>query len=180
MTARYRHFAMLVILVIAQLLLNYPSCWADTAERWNITGDYPDPGTGNFRDADISSAPGSVRAIPESSVNGQETSGRVEHHGSLIDSEGTAAYCLSCHDGKTSKVIAYNSSHKFLIAYPPNFREGRFAPLQAVTAAGIKFENGLITCISCHDPGKPSRYHLAVDTPPRVHKLCRVCHTGID
>lgn len=179
MTTRYHYFAILGIFAMAELLLNASTCRADTAERWRISGDYLESGNSS-PDSGVRLAAGVDPAISGLAERGEATKGQLEHHGSLIDGDGTAGYCLSCHDGKTSKVVAYASSHKFLIAYPPKFGEGRFAPLQAVTAAGIKFENGLITCISCHDTGKPSRYHLAIDTPPRVHKLCRVCHVNID
>lgn len=33
--------------------------------------------------------------------SGGADAGTVEHHGAMVDSEGYAAYCRSCHAGKT-------------------------------------------------------------------------------
>lgn len=110
----------------------------------------------------------------------------VEHHDNAVDNDGTADDCLFCHDGKTAKSapvcttpMCDVNAHKFLIKYPPPGRTKDFAPLETVQAAGIKLENGLITCITCHDLRNPLKYHFAIDGQPYAKKLCYVCHVDI-
>jgi hypothetical protein len=110
----------------------------------------------------------------------------VDHHGSPADTEGKAAYCLSCHDGSGGKKIVvcstvclHPNTHKMLIPYPPPAKKG-YATLEAVLAAGLKLEEGMITCITCHDLTNPLRHHFAVDATPYAQKLCYVCHLEID
>lgn len=101
------------------------------------------------------------------------------------DSEGSADHCLSCHDGsggKKVRVCTTNctiNSHKFLVKYPPPGREKEFAPLHEVQTAGIKLENGMVTCISCHDLKNQQKYHFAIDTGSFAQKVCYACHTDI-
>lgn len=109
----------------------------------------------------------------------------LDHHGTQADSEGTAAYCLSCHDGSAAKKVRVCTtnctikSHKFLVKYPPAGREKEFATQEAVLAAGIKLEDGMVTCISCHNLGNPLKYHFAVDNEKFAQKLCYACHLDI-
>jgi hypothetical protein len=110
----------------------------------------------------------------------------VEHHGVTADTEGTAAYCLTCHDGSAGKKIVVCSTpclnpntHKMLIPYPPPGKRG-YATLEAVLAAGLNLEEGMITCITCHDLTNPLRHHFAVDATPYAQKLCYLCHLEID
>lgn len=107
-----------------------------------------------------------------------QTTAETPHHGEIIDSEGKAEYCLQCHQNKDIK------SHKILIEYPPPYRreqEITFRPLQEVLALGMKFEDGLLTCISCHDLTNQTRYHFALEprTGGHAQKLCYVCHLEI-
>lgn len=110
----------------------------------------------------------------------------LDHHGKTVDSEGNAAYCLSCHDGKTAVKIPECTTtctvnvHKVLIAYPPPGKEKDFATQQAVLAAGVKLENGMVTCISCHDLKNQERFHFAIDATPFARKLCYACHIKIN
>lgn len=110
----------------------------------------------------------------------------LDHHGMTVDSEGAADYCLACHDGKTAKRIPICTTtctinaHKFLIKYPPPGRGKDFAPLGSILTAGIKLENGMVTCISCHDLKNPLKYHFAIEAKPYAQKLCYVCHIEID
>lgn len=104
----------------------------------------------------------------------------LEHHGMTADSEGSADYCLACHDGKTAKRASTINSHKFLIKYPPAGKEKNYATQQAALAAGVRLENGMVTCISCHDLRNPLKYHYAIDTTPFAKKLCYACHIKID
>lgn len=112
--------------------------------------------------------------------------GLLEHHGAQVDSEGSAAFCLSCHDGSSAKKVRICTtnctinSHKFLVKYPPPGREKVFAPLHEVLAAGIKLEDGMVTCISCHDLLNPLKYHFAIDRERFAQKLCYVCHIEIN
>jgi hypothetical protein len=111
---------------------------------------------------------------------------QLDHHGMQADSEGTAAYCLTCHDGLAAKKVVVCtttctvSAHKFLAKYPPPGREKDFATQQAVQAAGIRLENGMVTCISCHDLKNLERFHFAIDSTPFARKLCYTCHVRID
>lgn len=112
----------------------------------------------------------------------------LNHHGKTANSEGSAADCLTCHDGsnQTRKkgFISPARSHKVLITYPPpgNNRGITFKPLQDVLAAGMKFENGMVTCISCHDLNNQEKNHLAFETNTTgfAQKLCYVCHLDIN
>ena len=102
----------------------------------------------------------------------------VPHHGEIVDTEGKAEDCLQCHENKNIR------SHKILIQYPPPYRgpEVTFRPLQDVLALGMKFEDGMITCITCHDLTNETRFHLAHEPQSTGHaqKLCYVCHMEID
>lgn len=108
------------------------------------------------------------------------------HHGKTVNSAGSAANCLSCHDASTApqgsprKIINYKS-HRVMINYPPPGRDQAFRPLKEVLAQGIRFEKGMVTCISCHDLHKQERNHLAIETNTSgyAQKLCYVCHLDI-
>jgi nitrate/TMAO reductase-like tetraheme cytochrome c subunit len=108
----------------------------------------------------------------------------LSHHGMFVNSEGNAAECLQCHDGSKENQrrkgkITPIRSHKVLIKYPPPGRGRAFNPLNQVLAAGMKLENGMVTCISCHDLNNQNKNHLAVDTTEYARKLCYVCHLDI-
>lgn len=101
----------------------------------------------------------------------------ITHHGESVDYTGKAEYCLKCHETMVVK------SHKILIKYPPPARghEVTFRPLQEVQALGMKFEDGMITCISCHDLANQTQYHFALESRTGGHaqQLCYVCHLEI-
>ena len=110
----------------------------------------------------------------------------VYHHGQTVESEGSAADCMSCHDGSKELrpgkgKISPVRSHKVMIRYPPPGRGNAFKPLHEVLAAGMKLENGMVTCISCHDLNNQNKNHLAVETNTSgyAQKLCYVCHLDI-
>lgn len=110
----------------------------------------------------------------------------VSHHGMMVESEGTTVDCLKCHDGSKELrpgrgKIAPTRSHKVLVKYPPPGRGNAFKPLAVVLKAGIKFENGMITCISCHDLNNMNKNHFAVETNNSgyAQKLCYTCHLDI-
>lgn len=109
----------------------------------------------------------------------------LDHHGRTVNGEGSAADCLTCHDGSNQPrrkgLISPPRSHKVLIKYPPPGRGNAFKPLQEVLAAGMKFENGMVTCISCHDLNNRNKNQLAFETnlSGYAQKLCYVCHLDI-
>ena len=110
----------------------------------------------------------------------------LQHYGSMVDSEGSAADCMKCHDGSTELrpgkgKIAPVRSHKVMVKYPPPGRGNAFKPLEEVLAAGIKLKNGMVTCISCHDLNNPNKNHLTVETNTSgyAQKLCYTCHLDI-
>lgn len=108
----------------------------------------------------------------------------ILHHGTMVNGAGSTADCLICHDGtrdvpgRKGKITPVRS-HKVLVPYPPPGRARAFYPLQTVLAAGIRLENGRITCISCHDLNNGKRNQLAIDTTEYAQKLCYVCHLDI-
>jgi predicted CXXCH cytochrome family protein len=103
------------------------------------------------------------------------------HHGLKVDAEGSSADCLSCHNGVKAKPVMlsvtvgnYFCSHPINRDYPPINGMDEYKPTEQVVAAGIKFLNGQITCISCHDLKNPVAPHLAV--PLDSSDLCFACH----
>ena len=102
----------------------------------------------------------------------------VSHHGEIVDPDGKAQDCLECHEDMIIK------SHKILIKYPPPYRGPAvtFRPLEEVKALGMKFEDDMITCISCHDLTNDNKNQLALEprTNGYAQKLCYVCHLEID
>jgi len=106
---------------------------------------------------------------------------QILHHGLMVDSEGSANDCLSCHDsalagGVTSCTVKCNvmSSHSILTDYPPAINRKLYASVDAVRAQGVKIVNGKVTCISCHNLINPGKFHLAVEHPG----ICIICHIG--
>lgn len=91
----------------------------------------------------------------------------------------TMAECLACHSEGSSRPISiclvdhclYTNNHPMLHRYPPPGKEGKFAPLAEILAAGCVLENGKVTCLSCHNLVKP---------PPHLIRegddLCYLCH----
>lgn len=103
----------------------------------------------------------------------------VDHHGVKVEAT-KGRLCIACHDGVASKEARYCTSqcdaskaHAVFRPYPPIGKERSYAPLGEAVARGIAFENGLVTCISCHDVRNPGSHHLVV---PRGVKLCVACH----
>lgn len=111
-----------------------------------------------------------------SDLNKSDT--EILHHGEVVDYEGKAKHCLECHEDMIIK------SHKILIKYPPPYRGPAvtFRPLEEVQALGMKFEDDMITCISCHDLRNQNKNQLALEprTSGHAQKLCYVCHLEID
>jgi len=105
----------------------------------------------------------------------------VEHHGMQVNADATFSQCVSCHDGTVAHNVSFctskcdaATSHAVLKAYPPLRRASEFAPLAAVRAKGIKFDNGRVTCISCHNLRNPAKNHLVMENSGS--RLCLTCH----
>ena len=105
----------------------------------------------------------------------------ILHHGDLVDSEGSAYDCLSCHDGLiaasiklSTKIGIYFCNHPVNRDYPPVDKSDSYLPIEQLTGAGIKLLKGQVTCISCHNLKNPEKSHLAV--PLDKSDLCFNCH----
>jgi len=107
--------------------------------------------------------------------------GEILHHGNLVDSEGSAYDCLSCHDGVIASFIKFSTNigiyfcnHPVNRDYPPAGKSDFYKPVDQVTGAGIKLLHGQVTCISCHNLKNLEKPHLAV--PLDKSDLCFSCH----
>jgi len=105
----------------------------------------------------------------------------VQHHGLSVEADGTLVQCVSCHDGSVAHNVSFCTSqcsaatpHSVLKLYPPAGKIASFASLAEVRAKGIKFDNGRITCISCHNLHNPAKNHLVMEN--RGSRLCMTCH----
>lgn len=105
----------------------------------------------------------------------------VQHHGVTADADGALTQCISCHDGSVGEHVSFctvqcdfKTPHSVLKDYPPRDRELSFAPIPAAKAKGIKFINGKVTCVSCHNLRNPAKNHLVMDN--RGSRLCLTCH----
>lgn len=108
--------------------------------------------------------------------------GDTEHHGSMVNSEAGFRDCLTCHDDVVAtgispclaQICMLKSDHSVDKPYPPHDRVGEFATTPRAEAAGVRFLNGRIDCISCHDLRNRDQYHLRVED--RKSRLCLACH----
>jgi predicted CXXCH cytochrome family protein len=105
---------------------------------------------------------------------------KVEHHGNMVENEGTADSCIACHDGSSAGNAAFctvkcdfSTPHSIMRKYPPRGKRALYAPSSEVKAKGIRLVNGMVTCISCHELKSRVAYHLILDDQGR---LCAVCH----
>lgn len=98
---------------------------------------------------------------------------RISHHDVTADPDSTARECLSCHDG-TIGPCNFKGPHAGLPAYPPKGKERDYAPVAAIKAAGVRLENGKLTCISCHDLRNSGARHLI--KPRQGSEICGMCH----
>jgi doubled CXXCH motif protein len=108
--------------------------------------------------------------------------GRVGHHGLTVDGEGGYVDCLSCHDGVLAKNVSpclaavcfFKGTHPVARPYPPAEKSEEFVPKAEAEKAGVRFVDGRVDCISCHDLANGERYHLRIET--RNSRLCQSCH----
>ena len=91
--------------------------------------------------------------------------------------------CLTCHVEGMNKGVSiclgenclYAKDHSLMHPYPPKGKEEDYAPIRDVERLGAKFEDGKITCLSCHDLTKPPP-HLIRER--ERDQLCLMCHIG--
>lgn len=102
-------------------------------------------------------------------LSGAARAERILHHGLEVESEG-ADKCLACHDGAVgpnitpctnSCAVGSAASHPVARSYPPPGKEAGYRPLAEVVRAGVRLQEGKITCLSCHDLTKNWKYHLS-------------------
>jgi hypothetical protein len=113
-------------------------------------------------------------------VASQAIAEKVEHHGNIVEAEGTAENCISCHDGLHARNVVFctvkcdfSTPHSIMKKYPPIGKKASYASVAEVTAKGIRIVNGMVTCISCHNLKNQARLHLILDEKGR---LCAICH----
>lgn len=104
----------------------------------------------------------------------------VDHHGQSVN-DGNSKLCISCHDGTIGSHVLFctvdcdvNRGHIVFKRYPPAGKERDFVPASVAKASGIVFENGQVTCISCHNVRNPERFHLVMSN--KNSRLCLGCH----
>ena len=104
----------------------------------------------------------------------------LEHHGFKVDVSGGRNECISCHDDTIAKtapncmpICFLGKSHPDNKQYPPSNRSKEFKTVLFAQQCGIKFVNGKIDCISCHNLTDNSQYHLRICYR---ENLCRACH----
>lgn len=108
----------------------------------------------------------------------------LEHHGFSVE-ESNESSCIECHSEnapgqnngleKTSGCTEINQlSHPIHRAYPPEGRESRFKSRKEAEELGVRFANGKMTCLSCHNLTNEAKGHLAVDN--YNSRLCMACH----
>jgi len=104
----------------------------------------------------------------------------VNHHGQLTDPNNSRA-CISCHDGSIGPDVLFCTTecdiakgHVVFRRYPPPGKVKEFLPMAIALSRGIVFENGQVTCISCHNIRSSRPDHLVMDN--RGSRLCLSCH----
>jgi len=104
----------------------------------------------------------------------------VEHHGLIVEEAGTAEECISCHDGSVAGHVSYctvkcdfRTPHVIMKHYPPLRNATSFVPREVVEAKGVRFVQGKVTCISCHNLKNQYAPHLFLDSEGQ---LCLICH----
>ena len=105
----------------------------------------------------------------------------VEHHGFNVNIHGSYSECLSCHDDTVARsipqcmgVCLLGESHPVNRIYPPPDRSVEFRTVSDAEQSGIKFVDGKIDCISCHNLRANYRNHLRVRIDG--NQLCFTCH----
>jgi hypothetical protein len=108
----------------------------------------------------------------------------VMHYDSLVDPS-DLEQCINCHyrkyKSKTRLCVKRCMDdpgavhHPVFKKYPPDRKEAEYFPVAKLEKGGIiKFQNGTITCLSCHDVANNIPYHLVMDN--RESRFCKLCH----
>lgn len=101
-----------------------------------------------------------------------------------------SAECVSCHDGTTasevkidfrnnafgskSRIKGHSTDHPIGMNYGNYVTANReYKPL-TMADTNMIFVNGVVGCLTCHDPMNPDRGHLAKSD--RKSALCLTCH----
>jgi predicted CXXCH cytochrome family protein len=98
---------------------------------------------------------------------------KISHQGVTADPDSAARECLSCHDGMIGP-CNFKGPHAKLPAYPPKGKEREFSTTASITAAGVRLDNGRLTCISCHDLRGSGKNHLI--KAGSGNEICGLCH----
>lgn len=104
----------------------------------------------------------------------------VEHHGISADPDNSQE-CIGCHDGTvgnkasvcTTKCSAL-TAHPVFTPHDAGNARTRLQPRSLAASRGIRFEDGRVTCISCHDIRNSRENHLIMDNSGS--SLCLACH----
>ena len=105
----------------------------------------------------------------------------VPHHSFMVNNDGMSAECLACHDGSSLHPVAictvdcsFGDPHIIDTPYPPFDKFDSYVPPPIAESWGIRFPQGMVSCISCHNLLNPARYHLAINN--QGSRLCFACH----
>lgn len=105
----------------------------------------------------------------------------VPHHSFMVNNDALSAECLACHDGSLLHPVAictvncsYKDPHIIDTPYPPLDNLESYLPPEIAALFGIRFPQGLVSCISCHNLLNPTRPHLALSN--QGSRLCLSCH----
>ncbi len=109
------------------------------------------------------------------------SSEQVVHYGQIIDNDGGPNDCIVCHNGVTARQArfctvdcGFATPHSIFKEYPPRSKENSYAPAESLQAKGIRLFNGMVSCVSCHDLKKSTKFYLIVDNGGSA--LCFSCH----
>jgi len=104
----------------------------------------------------------------------------IKHHGQPADPENSYE-CMACHDGTTGKNVSFCTTncsvatpHSVLVRYNAGNKKASLQPQALAVARGVRFVDGQVTCISCHDIRNPQKNHLIMDNSKS--QLCLSCH----
>lgn len=105
----------------------------------------------------------------------------VPHHSFMVNNDGRSAECLACHDGASLHPVAictvqcsFRDPHIIDTPYPPPDKFDSYVPPPVAESWGIRFPDGLVSCISCHNLLNPAPGHLAISN--EGSRLCLACH----
>lgn len=118
-----------------------------------------------------------VLHLPKDGVSDE----RVVHHGQVVDNNGGPSDCITCHDGLTAPTAhfctvecGFGTSHSVFKEYPPMSKENSYIPAESLQEKGIRLFDGKVSCVSCHDLRKTTKFHLIMDNNGSA--LCFSCH----